>query len=244
MSSSTTKRAGPLEELFRFGGYAEVPVADTSASTQASNAATAARLIVLTGALTDDRTVVLQQRNTGADWEIQNATTGGFTVTVRLPTGTSVAIPAGVTWRVIVTPTGLAQVDAAGGNSIALSSDQRGSAGLLGVYSRDGSGGTDTLATFTFSGAATVWLFEVDVAMVTDDGADAYVGKFVRGVLWTGSEVGLVEVGSSTAVFENFTSALAASFDIAISGSTVQLQCTGVVDWRWSAAVRVTRMKL
>lgn len=72
--TDTIKRAGYLEELFRFGGSATLTVSDSSSATYASEEQTAARLIGLSGTLTAARTVILRQRSAGAEWLVGNAT--------------------------------------------------------------------------------------------------------------------------------------------------------------------------
>ena len=73
--TTNVKRAGYLDELFRFGGAATVTVGDTSSATYATDEQTAARLILLSGTLTATRSVVLQPRAAGAEWLLGNATT-------------------------------------------------------------------------------------------------------------------------------------------------------------------------
>lgn len=101
--------------------------------------------------------------------------------------------------------------------------------------------GTEVAKTYTYSGAtARVDLYEIEVTMITDDGLDAYVGRFVRAVNWSGTT--LYAVGDSTAVFEIPSSgATSAAFEIYVTGATVQLKVTGSTDWKWAIAVHRTR---
>jgi hypothetical protein len=122
------------------------------------------------------------------------------------------------------------------------STDQRGHAGFVEVLTQDGTGGTETIQTYSYSGTAVCDSYEVDVSMLTDDGQDGLIGKYVFGVVWDGAA--LSAVGSSTSIFENSTAGAAgAAFELAVVGSTVELQFTGVADWRWCVAVRRTRMR-
>lgn len=122
------------------------------------------------------------------------------------------------------------------------STDQRGHSGFVEVLTQDGTGGTETIQTYSYSGAAVCDSYEVDVSMLTDDGQDGLIGKYVFGVVWNGSA--LTAVGLSTSIFENSTAGAAgAVFELAVVGTTVELQFTGTADWRWCVAVRRTRME-
>lgn len=108
---------GFLEELFRTGGSASIDVKDASALTAATEEQTAAFLITLNGTLTAPRTVVLQARAAGFEWCLINATTGGFAVSVQLPTGAAVSVPAGGVLAAIFDGTNLRAITASGGGA-------------------------------------------------------------------------------------------------------------------------------
>lgn len=80
-----------MAQFFRFGGSTTVPVTDSSAGTTVSDSDVKSKLLVLTGALTADRTVFMPLL-AGADWTFKNNTTGGFSVTVKGPTGGGVKL--------------------------------------------------------------------------------------------------------------------------------------------------------
>lgn len=108
---ATIKRAGFLDEMFRFGGAASVAVADSSSATSATEAETSARLITLTGALTATRTVTLRARGAGADWMVVNGTTGGHVVAVQAVGGTyGIEVGPGEALHVLSLGTGLIAV--------------------------------------------------------------------------------------------------------------------------------------
>jgi len=120
--------------------------------------------------------------------------------------------------------------------------DQRGRAGFVEVLTQDGTGGTETIQTYSYSGTAVCDSYEVDVSMLTDDGQDGLIGKYVLGVIWSGTT--LTAIGASTSIFEHPSAgATTAAFALVVVGSTVELQFTGVTDWRWCVAVRRTRMR-
>lgn len=126
--------------------------------------------------------------------------------------------------------------------TVGVSSGQLATTRLVGTYEHQASTtGTETVVTYANSGAtAYVDLYEVEVTMITDDGLDAFVGKYFRGVLWTGAA--LTECGSSTSIYEQpTTGAVTAAFEIEISGTSIRMRVTGTSDWRWALAVRRTR---
>ena len=125
----------------------------------------------------------------------------------------------------------------------ATSTDQRASSKIVDVISHEGAGGTETVKTYTYSGTTKIVdAYEVDVAMITDDGLDAYVAKFIRAFSWDGGS-NLYAVGDSTAVYEIPSGgATTAAFDISTTGANVQMKVTGSSDWRWAVSVRRTRM--
>ena len=92
-----------LEELFRYGKAVSVAIADSSSTTQISEADTAALLITLEGGtLTAARAGRLAQRQNGALWYVRN----NYTFDVSLTCGTSAAIvvPAGEIMMVLLEP--------------------------------------------------------------------------------------------------------------------------------------------
>ena len=128
--------------------------------------------------------------------------------------------------------------------TVGVSTGQKASTRLVGTYEHDASTtGTETVVSYAYSGAsAYVDLYEVEVTCISDDGLDAFVGKYFRGVFWTGAA--LTECDASTSIYEQPTvGALAAgcAFEIEISGANVRMRVTGTVDWKWGIAVRRTR---
>jgi len=94
-----------LEELFRFGKAVDVAVADSSVTTQVSEADTAAAYIRLTGStpLTAVRAVRLAQRQNGAMWWVRNLYT--FDVDVSCGPSAAYRVPAGAIVPIILEPT-------------------------------------------------------------------------------------------------------------------------------------------
>lgn len=94
-----------LEELFRFGKAVDVAVADSSTTTQISEADTAAAYIRLTGStpLTAARAARLAQRQNGAAWWIRNNYT--FDVSVSCGTSDPIVVPAGELMQIVLEPT-------------------------------------------------------------------------------------------------------------------------------------------
>ena len=127
----------------------------------------------------------------------------------------------------------------------AVSTDQFARTGLIDTVSYiPVATGTATAKTYAYSGpTALVDMYEIDVAMITDDGLDAFVAKYFRGVAWSGAS--LYEVNASTSIYEAGTYgavAVMAGLDIVISGANIHLDVTSTSDWRWCLAVRRTRM--
>ncbi len=102
-----------MSRLHRFGGYAPVPVTNTAAETFVDEDTCVAKLLVFTGAITTARTVRLARTDVGDDWVFKNATTGGFSVTVVGPTGTSVSVPSGTALHITAIVEGLVSVTGA-----------------------------------------------------------------------------------------------------------------------------------
>lgn len=93
-----------LEELFRFGKSVSVAIADSSATTQISEADTAALLITLEGGtLTAARACRLAQRQNGAFWYVRNNYT--FDVDISCGTSDPITVPAGELMPILLEPT-------------------------------------------------------------------------------------------------------------------------------------------
>lgn len=83
-----------LEKQLRFaGGRAAVKIGDSTTPTVATDDQAVSRLLELTGTLTANRELVIDHID-GGEWTIWNNTTGGFSVTVRGPTGVGVSVGA------------------------------------------------------------------------------------------------------------------------------------------------------
>lgn len=102
-----------LKNMLLRRGRATIAVADVVTATPMPARDAGALLLVLTGALTTPRTVTLP-RVEGADWIVKNATTGGFSVTVKGPTGTGPSIEANAVAHITDNGTDFETVGAAG----------------------------------------------------------------------------------------------------------------------------------
>lgn len=91
------------------------------------------------------------------------------------------------------------------------------------------------------SGVAASYLFEFDIAAVSDDGLDhsAYVVRFA--VRWDGSSV--TQTAAVSAEFTAETDAAASACTADISGTTVRLRVGATADWRYGGVVRITKME-
>ncbi len=91
------------------------------------------------------------------------------------------------------------------------------------------------------SGASASYLFEFDIAAVSDDGLDhsAYVVRFA--VRWDGSAVS--QTAAVSAEFTAETSGASSACTADISGTTVRLRVGPVADWRYGGTVRITKME-
>lgn len=105
-----------LGDMYRFGGYADVPIADVASSTIASEAQWRSKILNLTGTLTAGRTLVMPEK-AGAEWLIINST--GQTVTVRgvSGAGASVAVTAGEVAYVLVKGADMRRTAGGGGSA-------------------------------------------------------------------------------------------------------------------------------
>lgn len=93
-----------LEELFRFGKSVTVAIADSSSTTQISEADTAALLITLEGGtLTAARAGRLAQRQDGALWYVRNNYT--FDVDITCGSSDPITVPAGELMMILLEPT-------------------------------------------------------------------------------------------------------------------------------------------
>lgn len=93
-----------IEELFRFGKSVTVAIADSSSTTQISEADTAALLITLEGGtLTAPRAGRLAQRQNGALWYVRNKYT--FDVSLSCGTSAAIVVPAGELMMILLEPT-------------------------------------------------------------------------------------------------------------------------------------------
>lgn len=93
-----------LEELFRYGKAVSVAIADSSSTTQISEADTAALLITLEGGtLTAARAGRLAQRQDGALWYVRNNYT--FDVDISCGASDPVTVPAGEIIAILLEPT-------------------------------------------------------------------------------------------------------------------------------------------
>lgn len=95
--------------LFRFGGKATIPVADSAGPTVVPKSAWTAKLLVLTGTLTESRSVTLPLQ-AGWDWYVLNQT--NYAITVGGQTGAGVSVPAGDSVAVVCTGQAYALVGA------------------------------------------------------------------------------------------------------------------------------------
>lgn len=91
------------------------------------------------------------------------------------------------------------------------------------------------------SGVSASYLFEFDIAAVSDDGLDhsAYVVRFA--VRWDGSTVS--QTAAVSAEFTAETSGASSACTADISGTTIRLRVGPVADWRYGGTVRITKME-
>ncbi len=105
-----------LDAIFRFPAPSEVLVSDTSSPSTLSDVDAVARYVRLIGPLTADRTHLFPAID-GADWIVENATTGTRAVTVKTTGGSGVALASGAIALVRCRGVDLAAVSGGSGSS-------------------------------------------------------------------------------------------------------------------------------
>lgn len=104
-----------LNDLFRFGGFVEVPIADSASPTVVEESQYRSRLLKFTGTLTACRSAYLPGK-AGADWQLWNATSQTIKVSTGVGSDAAVTVPAG--GRAIVHTDGSGIYNAAPGATV------------------------------------------------------------------------------------------------------------------------------